>query len=243
MPDIPSNALFGPLQHGQRRPGVRAGRLGRVLGFLIAILVALLSYRYVLNLPPVPDVIASNRYRSFWLVLHAGFASTALLVGVVQFSNTLRQRKPAMHRWTGRIYVLSCLVGAVSGLVLAIGTSAGPTAGVGFGSLAVLWVVTNVLGWQRAVARQFAAHRRWMIRSWALTLAAVTLRVYIPLFEVAGLPEMPAYRAISFLCWAPNLLIAELMLLRERSAKPSPPHAQIREPLRHSSKPAPGQPR
>jgi hypothetical protein len=151
---------------------------------------------------------------------------------------------PAMHRQVGRIYVLSCLLGAVSGLVLAVGTSAGPIAGVGFGSLAVLWIVTNILGWQRAVARQFASHRRWMIRSWALTLAAVTLRIYIPLFEVADLPEMPAYRAISFLCWVPNLLIAELMLLRERTLKAQPLHLRITEALKRSSKPtAPAQPR
>lgn len=53
------------MQHEQRRPSMRAGRISRALGFLLAILVALLSYRYVLNLPPVPDAIASNRYRSF----------------------------------------------------------------------------------------------------------------------------------------------------------------------------------
>jgi hypothetical protein len=53
-----------------------------------------------------------------------------------------------------------------------------------------------------------------MIRSWALTLSGVTLRLYIPLFEAAGLPEMTAYRAISFLCWVPNLLISEVLLRR-----------------------------
>jgi uncharacterized membrane protein (DUF2068 family) len=94
------------------------------------------------------------------------------------------------------------------------------------------------------VARQFASHRRWMIRSWALTLAAVTMRIYIPLFEVADLPEMPAYRAISFLCWVPNLLIAELMLLRERTSKAQPLHLRMTEALERSSKPtAPAQPR
>jgi hypothetical protein len=44
------------------------------------------------------------------------------------------------------------------------------------------------------------------------TLAAVTLRIYIPLFDLAGLPEIPAYRAISFLCWVPNLVAAELII-------------------------------
>lgn len=190
--------------------------VGNALVYLLAFLVALFSYRYVVDLPPVPDVIASNRYRPFWLVLHAGFASTALLVGAVQFSAVVRQRRPSVHRWVGRLYVVSCIIGAASGLVLAIGTSAGRVAAIGFGGLAVAWFITTSLGLQHALTRQFASHRRWMIRSWALTLAAVTLRIYIPLFEILDLPELPAYRAISFLCWVPNLLIAEIMLWVEQ---------------------------
>jgi hypothetical protein len=136
----------------------------------------------------------------------------------VQFSDVLRQRKPSAHRLVGRVYVLSCLVGGAAGFVLALGSSSGPLASFGFGSLAAAWVSVNVLGWRTALMRDFAGHRRWMIRSWALTLSAVTLRLYLPLAELADLPELPAYQAISFLCWVPNLIAAEL-LLRHR---PSP---------------------
>jgi uncharacterized membrane protein len=201
---------------------IRSGGIARATVFLLAILVALISYRYVLGLPPVPDIIALNRFRTFWLVLHVGFASTALLLGVVQFSKVVRERRPSVHRWTGRVYVVSCIIGGISGLVLAAGTSAGPIAGAGFGSLSVLWIITNALGWQRALTRDFASHRRWMIRSWALTLAAVTLRIYIPLFEIAEIPELPAYRAISFLCWAPNLLAAEILVRRQHRKRQVP---------------------
>jgi uncharacterized membrane protein len=196
------------------RRGVRLRRAGRTILFILAILVALISYRYVFGLPPVPNGIANNRYRTAWLVTHAGFAATALLVGVVQFSSGIRQRWPVVHRSVGRIYVVSCLVGATAGFVLALGTAAGPIAAAGFGSLAILWMLTTGMGWQRARTRQFIAHRRWIIRSWALTLSAVTLRLYLPLFEVAGFPELPAYRAISFLAWVPNLIVAELLLRR-----------------------------
>lgn len=212
--DNRTSTLPGPRQ-GRLRPIVRLGETSRALGLLLAILVALGSYRYVLDLPPVPDVIAANRYRPFWLVFHAGFASTALLVGAVQFSRAVRKRMPQAHRWTGRMYVASCLIGAVSGLVLAVGASGGWVATAGFGCLALAWIAATAIGWQRAVSRQFASHRRWMIRSWALTLAAVTLRIYIPLSELADFPELPAYRAISFLCWMPNLMVAETMLLHE----------------------------
>ena len=53
-----------------------------------------------------------------------------------------------------------------------------------------------------------------MIRSFSLTLAAVTLRLYLPLADVLALPEVGSYQAISFLCWVPNLLCAERYLHR-----------------------------
>jgi uncharacterized membrane protein len=189
-------------------------KIGRWLIYLLAIAVAVISYRYLFETPPIPPSIAANRYRKIWLVTHAGFAATALLVGAVQFSNALRERSPLIHRIVGRVYVMSCLIGASAGLVLACGSSAGPIATAGFGSLAIVWLLTNVVGWQRAVLGQINQHRQWMIRSWALTLSAVTLRLYIPIFEMAGFSEGPAYRAISFLCWVPNLMLAELWLRR-----------------------------
>ena len=54
-----------------------------------------------------------------------------------------------------------------------------------------------------------AAHQRWMVRSVALTFAAVTLRLCIPLSVVLGLPFEPSYQAIAWLCWVPNLMVAE----------------------------------
>ncbi|SOB79098.1 Predicted membrane protein [Sphingomonas guangdongensis] len=214
MTDITTGTLRVASWRASRLP--RRGALGRALVYGLAVLVALFSLRYVLGLPPVPDGIALNRFRLFWLVLHASAASIALLLGGIQFSVALRVRRLGVHRWIGRVYVVTCLIGAISGLVLAIGTSAGPIAGLGFGGLAVAWLVTNALGWQRARAREFASHRRWMMRSWALTLAAVTLRIYMPLFEVLGVPELLGYRVIAFLCWLPNLAIAEALLARER---------------------------
>jgi ABC-type spermidine/putrescine transport system permease subunit II len=62
--------------------------------------------------------------------------------------------------------------------------------------------------------RDFAAHRRWMIRSFALTFAAVTLRLYLPLGFLLPVSFDDAYRVISFLCWVPNLLAAEWLLRR-----------------------------
>ena len=54
-----------------------------------------------------------------------------------------------------------------------------------------------------------------------LALAAVTLRIYLPVVAVAGLPMDIAYLAISWLCWVPNLLVAEFFV-HSRSISPVP---------------------
>jgi hypothetical protein len=114
--------------------------------------------------------------------------------------------------------VLSCLCAAVAGLVLAFGAQTGPVSTVGFGLLAVAWFTATAQAWRLAMARRFLAHERWMIRSFALTLAAVTLRLYLPFAFLSPFGYDDTYRAISFLCWVPNLIAAELFLARFRSS-------------------------
>ena len=47
------------------------------------------------------------------------------------------------------------------------------------------------------------------MRNFALTFAAVTLRVYLPTSMALGVPFESAYPLIAWLCWVPNLLVAE----------------------------------
>ena len=104
----------------------------------------------------------------------------------------------------------------MAGLLLAFRSQGGVPAHLGFGSLAVLWIVTGALAWSRIVARDVASHRDWMVRNFPLTLAALTLRVYLPLSLLAGVPFPYAYPAIAWLCWVPNLLVAEWLVSRSR---------------------------
>ncbi|KSB88942.1 hypothetical protein AS593_21405 [Caulobacter vibrioides] len=181
---------------------------------LLCLGVVAYSARYLLHPPRTPAEALGNPRGVPWLLVHIAGSVTALVVGSLQFLPALRRGASPPHRWTGRIYVVACLVGGAAGLVLAPGSSAGPIASVGFGALAILWIAVNILGWRAAMQGRFTEHRRWMVRSWALTLAAVTLRLYLPLVMVLDLPFLPWYRAISFLAWVPNLILAELWLCR-----------------------------
>jgi hypothetical protein len=51
-----------------------------------------------------------------------------------------------------------------------------------------------------------------MVRNFALTFAAVTLRVWLPAGTAAGVPFAVAYPVVAWLCWVPNLLAAEALI-------------------------------
>ena len=183
--------------------------------------ISLVSFRYVVPAMAAPPAIQANAFLEPWLIIHVAGAATALLLGPAQFFPSLRARYLGLHRWIGRVYVLGCTVGGISGLVLALGASTGSISAAGFGTLAIAWLVATLLAWRRAVERRIGEHQEWMIRSFALTLAAVTLRIYLPIGELLPVPFVAAYQTISFLCWVPNLLLAEMYLLRRRSLRRS----------------------
>ena len=128
---------------------------------------------------------------------------------------------PRVHRWLGRTYVVACAVGGVSGGMIAMFSSSGPVAGAGFLGLAISWLVATSLGYRAIRSGDVARHRRWMTRSFALTYAAVMLRIYLPVAMIVGLEFAQAYPVIAWLCWLPNLVVAQLLIVRS-DARPSP---------------------
>ncbi len=187
-------------------------RTGWSLAAFLSVGVAVFSYRYLPGVGPLSPGILANLFAKPWLLVHVAGAATALLLGPFQFLSGLRARWPKIHRWIGRTYVVGCLVGASGGFVMAFGSTAGPVATVGFALLAVCWTWANIQGWRLAMAGRFAEHRVWMIRSFAMTFAAVTLRLYLPLLPMTGLSFQDGYVATAWISWIPNLIVAELWL-------------------------------
>ncbi len=152
--------------------------------------------------------------RTITAAVHFGVGGFVLLIGPFQFLPRLRANKPALHRWSGRLYVAGCLGSGVAALLLAPDAITGGIAQAGFTLLALFWIVTTSMALVKALQKKFAEHRRWMIRSYALTLAAVTLRIYLPSSFALDIPFETAYPIISFACWVPNAIIAEWLLRR-----------------------------
>ncbi|MGQ7845267.1 DUF2306 domain-containing protein [Granulosicoccus sp. 3-233] len=181
-----------------------------------SLLVALVSWRFLLigmdaAFAGLPHQIVLNP--SLFLI-HVLAGPAALLLAPLQFSRGIRLKMPGIHRWTGRAYALMVLFAGLSGLFIGLDAEGGPAARAGFVLLSLLWLWTTAKGVMCARARQFNRHRDWMMRSAALSFAGVTLRIWLPLQLVAGIPFEIAYPVVAWACWVPNLLFAELMLKR-----------------------------
>lgn len=224
--------LEDPGEPDRNNPGEKnMTRMLRFFGWLIFLVLAtgVAGYAFAfftgLTTPPINEdttgVLTQLRDRPVWFFMHIGGGGLALLLAPWQFASPIRHRWPHIHRFMGRLYVLAIMVGGAGGLVMATRSDAGLIAQAGFGALAVAWLITTSVAFILAWRRKITAHRRWMIRSTALTLAAVTLRIYIPFSMIVlnprfGIDFETAYIAIAWACWVPNLIVAELYLRRER---------------------------
>lgn len=162
-------------------------------------------------------------YAVLWA--HAVSAGTALAVGWLQFVKRLRQRAPNFHRAIGYLYAVMIAIGGVTGLYLALYASGGWIAKAGFATLSALWLYTLFRSLKSIIVdRDPTGHGRWMTRNYALSCAAITLRLYIPLASVLfGLSDPnDTFAVIAWIAWVPNLLIAERLISRKTAANRRP---------------------
>jgi hypothetical protein len=153
---------------------------------------------------------------------HVLIAPVALVLGPLQFLPGLRATYPQVHRWSGRAYVLAAGVAGIGALATAPFASGGPIAGLGFGILAVLWIGATLGAWRAAVQRKFALHRLLMRFSDAMTFAAVTLRLQIPIGFALGYPSYSAMSVwLAYTSWIPNLVVVALYSMAEALRRPA----------------------
>ncbi len=204
-------------------------RIAWALMTILSLGVALygLSFLFAEGSSPASGGTPSNNDEHFpWLLdqhwvrfaAHFVFGPIALAIGPFQFLTTLRNRRPQLHRGLGYVYAGSIAIAGTAGLALATTAWGGLSTSIGFGMLAVLWLFFTFGAVWHARARRYAEHRRFMVRSFALTFAAVTLRLWIPFFMMQGHSFDETYRTVAWLAWVPNLMFAEWWL-RPRKAR------------------------
>ncbi|MFI6792756.1 DUF2306 domain-containing protein [Nonomuraea sp. NPDC050383] len=125
------------------------------------------------------------------LSLHVVFGSVAMLTCCLQIWPWFRERHPRAHRLVGRVYVFGgCLPAGLMGLVAGLATPFGHVIRVSNVLLALLWLGCTIAGWRMARRRRFVEHRRWMVRSFALTMSIITNRIYGVALVILLQPEL-----------------------------------------------------
>mgnify|MGYP001945431429 CR=1 FL=1 len=159
-----------------------------------------------------PEILSNNVWQiAFYL--HIYFGGISLLTGWSQFSKKLRAKRLKLHRILGKIYVIAVLISAIAGFYVAIYANGGLVAKLGFSFLAIGWFYTTLNAYTTIKRKEIQKHRKWMIRSYSLTLAAVTLRLWMPILpNLLEISFDDSYIIISWLCWVPNIIIAEIYI-------------------------------
>lgn len=168
------------------------------------------------------------------MYLHVLCSAIALAIGPFQFFESVRRRH-LIHRTLGFIYFAAVLVGGVAGLAMAMIAYGGFVARVGFGLGAILWLYTAGCALVTIRKRNFVDHEIWATRCFALTFAAVSLRVYLGLFFKLGLNFNDFYPSLGWISWVPNLIFVEWFLLPQSQAR----QKLMRVPQRDDSEESP----
>ena len=146
--------------------------------------------------------------------VHVYSSMFTLLAGFTQFSKLLLRRRPKLHRAFGYMYVIDVLmVTGPAGLLMSFYANGGISSRIAFVTLSVLWISCTAIALYKAIRKDFKSHRIFMIRSFAFTLSAVTLRIWkVLLANFTDIPPMDRYRIIAWLGWTLNLIAAELII-------------------------------
>src|SRR5690349_18788390 len=148
-----------------RRQKISIGKaIGWVILLLFAIFPVMISLGY-LTLNPDNFSFADQKvtYTAHltMLMMHISGAMLAILIGPFQFLPGIRKgRWLKVHRWLGRTYLLSVLVGGLGGLYMAQFSYGGIVTHLGFGALACLWLYTGSRAYWHIRHKEIEQHRQ-----------------------------------------------------------------------------------
>ncbi|HSE54062.1 MAG TPA: DUF2306 domain-containing protein [Gemmatimonadales bacterium] len=184
--------------------------VGRLAGLTVALLVAVgltaaagRAYALVTGAEPFaavytlfpPGAIEDARAVERWFAAHATLTWAHIIPGSVflglaplQFARGLRENHPALHRWAGRVLLLTALPTGLTGILLQLRSPYGGA--LALSSILVaggLFLGAAVLAYQAIRRRDRERHREWMIRMLAVGLGVGTVRVIAaPLILLTG---------------------------------------------------------
>ena len=186
-------------------------------GTLLTIILALVQVVQI----PLGALPADSRHLSaapFWHFMHVLGGATFGILGPLQFGRVLMRKYGRLHRFMGRVYVAAGAMISLSSLGLLWHFPGTYTVAVSSGRLlfGIALGVALAIAMQAIRQRDFARHRNWMIRAYAIGIGAtVVSMVFFPIYVITGEPPMGLAADIVFLgSWTACVVFAEGLVRR-----------------------------
>lgn len=144
---------------------------------------------------------------------------TSIFVLLSGFLSILRKNfgLKNFHKTSGKVYIFLILIlAAPSGIYMGFFANGGIFSKFSFVILGSLWWFSTFRAYQSARRKNFTHHKQWMWRSFALTLSAVTLRIWKVIIVYLFHPSpMDVYQIIAWLGWIPNIILIEYLITKK----------------------------
>jgi uncharacterized membrane protein len=196
----------------------------KIITASLAILVGFYPFKYFFGdrnvglLQLKTEVVLASPFWNIGFYSHIIPGGIALLIGWIQFNKRIRTKKLIWHRTIGKIYVSAALMSSLAGIYIAYYATGGIIASSGFMCLGLFWFYSTYKGYSSIREKDINTHKEMMIYSYAACLAAVTLRIYLPLLSLAFGDFIKAYLLVAWLSWVPNLVVAFYINRRRKTA-------------------------
>ncbi|MGB1247601.1 MAG: DUF2306 domain-containing protein [Chitinophagales bacterium] len=165
-------------------------------------------------------MIAYNFYKVAFFT-HVFTSMFALIAGFTQFSTFIKKHYPLIHKSMGYVYFIAILgFSAPSGFIMGIFANGGWSSQIAFVLLATFWFGFTFMALRTILQGKVLLHKKYIYFSYALTLSAITLRLWKQGIAYTFAPyPMDLYRIVAWLGWIPNLIIAYLLTKKIKHGK------------------------
>jgi uncharacterized membrane protein len=187
---------------------------------MIRITLPYLSLETDIKFLRIKQWVIHNPYWKAAFFIHVLSSIFLLIAGFTQFYDPLRKFS-TIHRMVGKMYVVIIIfISGPASFVMALYANGGMLSQIAFSLLSILWIFCTVMAWIEIRKGNYIDHGNFMLRSYALTLSALTLRAWKFVIVLIFHPHpMDGYMIVAWLGWIPNLLLAEWLIRRRAATK------------------------
>jgi Predicted membrane protein (DUF2306) len=179
------------------------------------------------NKPNITGYVPGDSIGNIQWLMHVFLAAIVTFSGVLQLIPAIRQRLPSLHRWNGRLFLITALIATLTGFYLTWirGSQLNLPSALSTSLNGVFIIVFACLAWRSALQRDFAEHRRHALRAyllvngvWFLRIGIILTGIVLSAFGIEMSYESPAFLAVSFLSWIVPIALLQLFFSAQASS-------------------------